>query len=68
LKRQGQQLPLKFLRREKEQDFWNLVYYFDDYKLPFEFILPYENDVVKQDYVAFRQEQRKQVTKQDQPF
>lgn len=44
VEQQGQ-LPLKVLRQEKEQLFWNLVYYLNEYQLPFEFILPYESNV-----------------------
>ena len=31
------------MRGANKHIFWNLVYYFNDYHLPFEFILPYEN-------------------------
>ena len=27
--------------KEHSQNFWNLIYYFNEYHLPFEFILPY---------------------------
>jgi len=37
-------LPLDYMRVNKEQDFWNMVYYFNEFNLPFDFILPYEND------------------------
>ena len=33
---------MKELRETNKQVFWNLIYYFNDYVLPFDFILPYE--------------------------
>ncbi len=41
-------VKLDWLRGEESKKnnelFWNLVYYFYEYALPFEFILPYEQD------------------------
>jgi hypothetical protein len=31
------------IREENGKIFWNLIYYFNDYHLPFEFLLPYED-------------------------
>ena len=39
------QVDLKDLRKNHENLFWNLVYYLNEYQLPFEFILPYESNV-----------------------
>jgi hypothetical protein len=39
------QVELKDLRKNYENLFWNLVYYLNEYQLPFEFILPYEPNV-----------------------
>ena len=39
------QVELKDLRKNHENLFWNLVYYLNEYQLPFEFILPYEPNV-----------------------
>jgi len=30
-------------RESNKQIFWNMIYYFNDYQLPFDFILPYED-------------------------
>ena len=34
---------VNFLRGSNKHIFWNMIYYFNDYHLPFEFILPYED-------------------------
>jgi hypothetical protein len=39
------QVELKDLRKNHENLFWNLVYYLNEYQLPFEFILPYESNM-----------------------
>ena len=31
------------MREFNKQVFWNMIYYFNDYQLPFDFILPYED-------------------------
>ena len=36
-------LDMQQMRASNKQIFWNLVYYFNEYQLPFEFILPYED-------------------------
>jgi hypothetical protein len=36
-------IDINNLRTKNKQIFWNLIYYFNDYQLPFEFILPYED-------------------------
>lgn len=38
--------------------FWNLVYYFNEYLLPFEFVLPYESDRELTEFEAYKREQR----------
>ncbi len=30
-------------KAENEESFWNLIYYFNEYRLPYEFILPYKD-------------------------
>ncbi len=37
------QINMAEMREYNKHLFWNLVYYFNDYHLPFEFILPYED-------------------------
>lgn len=37
-------LGLDKLRSDYKQLFWNLIYYFNDYTLPYDFLLPYEDD------------------------
>ena len=37
-------MPLEVLRREARDEFWNLMYYFNEHQLPYDFMLPYEND------------------------
>ena len=49
----GAQLPLWYLRKIKETVFWNLVYYFNEHQLPFEFILPYESDSLSKDFDGY---------------
>lgn len=34
------------MRQSNKHIFWNLIYYFNEYQLPFEFILPYEDTKV----------------------
>ena len=38
-------VKLDLLRKEEANKlrFWNLIYYFNEYHLPYEFILPYED-------------------------
>lgn len=31
------------MRTDNKNLFWNMIYYFNDYFLPFDFILPYED-------------------------
>lgn len=31
------------MRLDNKNLFWNMIYYFNDYYLPFDFILPYED-------------------------
>lgn len=31
------------MRSDNKNLFWNMIYYFNDYFLPFDFILPYED-------------------------
>lgn len=54
-------MPLNYFRQMKESDFWNLVYYFNEYLLPFEFILPYESDMLGKEYDGYKREQKKLV-------
>ena len=41
------------------------MYYFNEYLLPFEFILPYEPDQLSKDYDAYKREQHKKVSVKD---
>lgn len=42
--------------------FWNLIYYFNEYSLPFDLILPYEEDTFEKEYREYRKQIKKQVT------
>ena len=57
------QVPLKLLRKKHDHIFWNIVYYLNEYQLPFEFILPYESEEQQKKFDDYKREQRKQVVK-----
>ena len=57
------QVQLKDLRENHENLFWNLVYYLNEYQLPFEFILPYESNVQQLKFDSYKKEVKKQVVK-----
>ena len=57
------QVQLKDLRKNHENLFWNLVYYLNEYQLPFEFILPYESNVQQLKFDSYKKEIKKQVVK-----
>jgi hypothetical protein len=44
--RGGRQISLNQLRTNEvnKEIFWNLIYYFNEHSLPFDCILPYEDD------------------------
>jgi hypothetical protein len=37
-------IDMRLLREFNKQIFWNMVYYFNEFQLPFEFFLPYEDN------------------------
>ena len=39
--------------------FWNLIYYFNEYHLPYEFILPYEDKTFERDSKKYKSETKK---------
>ncbi len=43
LENEEMKIDIVNMRSADEHIFWNLIYYFNDYHLPFEFLLPYEN-------------------------
>ena len=57
----GDQLSLMYLRTQKEQQFWNLIYQFNEYMLPFELFLPYEVDPLTREFEVFKREQKKPI-------
>ena len=44
-----------------KQIFWNMIYYFNEYMLPFEFILPYEDPQFEMDFQNYKKKQKKHV-------
>ena len=42
---EAEDLKMNFqeIRLNNKHIFWNMIYYFNDYQLPFDFILPYED-------------------------
>ena len=49
-------------RKEHTEKFWNLIYYFNEYHLPFEFILPYQNKNVDKYLKKYKSKIKKKVT------
>ena len=51
------------LRSDKlnQQRFWNLIYYFNEYHLPYEFILPYEDKQFERDMKRYEVRSKKSV-------
>ncbi len=45
-----------------EQLFWNLIYYFNEYHLPYEFILPYEDKQFEKDLKRYEVKGKKVIT------
>ena len=41
--------------------FWNLIYYFNEYHLPYEFILPYEDKTFEKDSKKYKYESKKEL-------
>jgi len=56
-------LDLGHLRKDQSNTkrFWNLIYYFNEYHLPFEFILPYEDKQFERDLKKYESKGKKQV-------
>ena len=49
-------------RESHEQLFWNLIYYFNEYHLPYEFILPYEDKQFEKDLKKYEAKGKKVIT------
>ena len=43
LENEEMKIDFEKMRESNKHIFWNLIYYFNDYHLPFEFLLPYED-------------------------
>lgn len=43
LESEDMKIDMRLIRECNKQIFWNLIYYFNEYQLPFEFFLPYED-------------------------
>ena len=43
LESEDMKIDMRLLREFNKQIFWNMIYYFNEYHLPFEFFLPYED-------------------------
>jgi hypothetical protein len=56
---------LEDLRKNEQQHlFWNMIYYFNSYLLPYDFILPYENHkelLFEYDAHRYKKAQRKEI-------
>ena len=51
-----------FRSKEKnKQRFWNLIYYFNEYHLPYEFVLPYEDKQFERDLKRYEARSKKAV-------
>ena len=46
---------------ELKDIFWNLIYYFNEYHLPYEFILPYEDKTFEKESKDYKKETVKSV-------
>ena len=46
-------------KKSPEQLFWNLIYYFNEYHLPYEFILPYEDKQFEKDLKRYEAKSKK---------
>ena len=49
------------LGEQGKQRFWNLIYYFNEYHLPYEFILPYECKQFERELKRYEQRSKKAV-------
>ena len=63
LKSQKFKANLNTLRADSagKQRFWNLIYYFNEYHLPYEFILPYEDKQFEKELRRYEARGKKQV-------
>lgn len=50
-----------YLRTKRETLFWNLIYQFNEYMLPFELFLPYEIDPLLREFESYKREQKKPI-------
>ena len=50
-----------------KQIFWNLIYYFNEYHLPYEFILPYEDKDFEKELRKYKIDGKKQVAVDGRP-
>ncbi len=57
------QVSQEYLQKHHEQELWNMVYYFNEFSLPFDLILPYENDIDHQLLLQYRIENKKELIK-----
>jgi len=60
-------VELEKLRKSESQKhlFWNMIYYFNEYLLPYDFILPYENHkdlIFEFDQHRYKKAQKKEIT------
>ena len=46
---------------KNKQLFWNLIYYFNEYHLPYEFILPYEDKSFERDLRRYEARSKKHI-------
>ena len=62
-KRWDFKVDLKKLRADdiNQRRFWNLIYYFNEYHLPYEFILPYEDKEFEKKMKRYEAKIKKQV-------
>ena len=47
--------------RNEEGRFWNMIYYFNEFHLPYEFILPYEDKQFETDFKQYVKRGKKKV-------
>ena len=57
-------VDLSLFRSEEQnkQRFWNLIYYFNEYHLPYEFVLPYEDKQFERDFKRYEARGKKLVS------
>jgi|LakMenEpi03Aug12_release.lakeMendotaPanAssembly.Ray.scaffolds.fasta_scaffold68207_7 hypothetical protein len=52
---------MQVLREDNDTIFWNCIYYFNEHGLPFDFILPYEDKSIVDNFNKYKSSVEKKI-------